>query len=216
MSLKVLVEIHIFGDMVTIQTQVENEDLYTEDELNDSNIATNLKAFLLQEKSTDLTLVSMEGKEIKVHKAILMARSSVFSAMFDHETREKQENRVLIEDLSFKILSDLVRFMYSDEVPDIDNVAEDLIQAADKYDVKRLKVLCEVKLAETLNIENAAQMITLADMANACRLKNKAMEFVAANPEKVAATEGWNKDVRKRPLLYKEAFDILAKKRKTL
>ena len=74
----------------------------------------------------------VEGKEFRVHKAILGAQSPVFAAMFEHETKEQVENRVEIPDMSSDVFEHLLRFIYSGKVPEMDKVALDLLSVADQ------------------------------------------------------------------------------------
>ena len=66
---------------------------------NDEELATDLGKLLLEDgdATMDVTLKS-EGEEIKVHKAILMARSPVFNRMFNTDMRESENNEITIVD----------------------------------------------------------------------------------------------------------------------
>jgi len=64
-------------------------------------------AILDSDQCSDVTLlvqtkvdgIMEEEKQFRVHKYILTARSPVFAAMFASNTRESQENRVIINDI---------------------------------------------------------------------------------------------------------------------
>ena len=72
------------------------------------------------------------GKKFKVHKGILAIRSPVFAAMFDHDTKEKQENLIEIPDIKPEVLQALLEHIYTGKVPSMDQYAEELLAAADK------------------------------------------------------------------------------------
>ena len=40
-------------------------------------------------------------------------RSSVFRAMFQHDMRESKSNEIIIPDLDFNTVKDMVRYVYS-------------------------------------------------------------------------------------------------------
>ena len=52
-------------------------------------------------------------REFKAHKSILALRSPVFAAMFEHPTKEKMTNRVVIEDIEPSVFQELLRFIYT-------------------------------------------------------------------------------------------------------
>jgi hypothetical protein len=59
-------------------------------------------------------------------------RSTVFKAMFSHESPESTSNRVIIKDFDFQIIQELLRFIYCEEVLNLQEIALELLQAADK------------------------------------------------------------------------------------
>ena len=79
----------------------------------------------------DFTMV-VDGKEFAVHKAILGARSPVFARMFQNEMREQIESRLELTDVEVEVFGELLRYIYSGKVPDMDKFASDLFVAADK------------------------------------------------------------------------------------
>ena len=71
-------------------------------------------------------------KELKAHKNILSARSSVFEAMFSHDLSETRQNRVTIEDVSVDVFEVLLKYIYTGQVELDETFAADLLVAADK------------------------------------------------------------------------------------
>ncbi|KFP78571.1 SPOP protein, partial [Atrichornis clamosus] len=118
------------------------------------------------------------GQEFKGHKAILAARSPVFSAMFEHEMEESKKNRVEINDVEPEVFKEMMCFIYTGKAPNLDKMADDLLAAADKYALERLKVMCEDALCSNLSVENAAEILILADLHSADQLKTQAVDFI--------------------------------------
>ncbi|RZF37282.1 hypothetical protein LSTR_LSTR005614 [Laodelphax striatellus] len=165
---------------------------------------------LLQiESFTDLTL-SVDGHNLKAHKAILAARSPVFAAMFEHDMEEKQKNTVVIQDIEYHVFKEVIRFIYTGKVQNLDSMADDLLAAADKYALDRLKVMCEEALYLNLCIENAADTLTLADLHNAAQLKQQTVDFINLHAQHVTETDGWRSMISSSPHLIAEAFRALA------
>ncbi|MGH0130591.1 UNVERIFIED_CONTAM: hypothetical protein FKN15_005482 [Acipenser sinensis] len=80
---------------------------------------------------TDCSLC-VAGQEFQAHKAILAARSPVFSAMFEHEMEESKKNRVEINDVEPEVFKEMMCFIYTGKAPNLDKMADDLLAAADK------------------------------------------------------------------------------------
>lgn len=151
--------------------------------------------FKTQEFS-DVT-ISASGKEFKAHKAILAARSPMFRGMFSHDMKESKFNRVEVPDVDPDVLSEMLRFIYTGksilearsplkeqtkdpkEQEKEQQLAIELLQAANKYQLDRLKLICEEALNKTLSADSVAEILALADMFNASQLKTQAIEFIS-------------------------------------
>ncbi len=131
---------------------------------------------------SDVTLVCGE-KEFPVHKAILSARSKVFQAMFEHKMLENERSRVEIEDIDGEIMFEILRFIYTGKTQNMDKLADALLPAADKYCLERLKVQCEAMLCTTIDRDNVADTLILADLHSATQLRQQAIDFINTHPQ---------------------------------
>ncbi|XP_065205322.1 speckle-type POZ protein-like isoform X2 [Planococcus citri] len=150
---------------------------------------------LLEDHRLSDVVLSVNGEEYPAHKLVLTARSPVFAAMFDHNVKENEENRVYIDDMDGKVVSEMLRFIYTGKCENLRELATGLLAAADKYDLDRLKMICANELYENLSVENAASILALADMHGVKELKTEVIKFITGNPTEVLGTEGW-KSVR--------------------
>lgn len=148
-------------------------------------------SMLTSPKFTDVVLVFGE-RELKAHKAMLVAQSSVFEAMFHSDMRESSENRVDIDDLDYEVADQMLQFIYTDKAPKLELMADRLLKAADKYDLKRLKIFSEQALCGQLSVDNVVNMLALASRHNADLLASRANEIVANNIGKVMLTQDWH------------------------
>lgn len=165
----------------------------------------------LFEKSLFADCVLCSGtKEFQVHKAMLACRSPVFAAMFEHGMTEARSDRVNIEDIDPEVLREMLRFMYTGSAPSLDRMADELLAAADKYQLERLKVMCEQAMCLSLTNESACDTFILADLHSAEHLKTQAIEFINLHANEVMETEGWKILVKKHPQLLEEVFKALA------
>jgi speckle-type POZ protein len=125
-----------------------------------------------------------------------------------------------IKDIEAKVFMALLRFIYTDSFPrmDINNNIEgdkaevvkqveevesleyimwmqDLFVAADKYDLQRLKFICERNLCELIGVSSVASTLALAEQHYCHRLKEACFKFIQVqSPEyldKVKETDGW-------------------------
>ncbi|KAH9364052.1 hypothetical protein HPB48_016390 [Haemaphysalis longicornis] len=159
---------------------------------------------------------SVEGKDIHAHKIVLATRSPVFAAMFEHEMKENEQGRVEITDCDFEVLHEMLQFMYTGRAPKLNEMAEKILVAAEKYDLGRLKAMCEDVLCKKLSVGTAAEMLVLADMQNADQLKANALEFIKAHAAGVTETDGWKKMAIEKPHLVAEAFRALVEENASL
>ena len=112
------------------------------------------------------------GREFQCHKAILAARSQVFQAMFSHDMEEKKNCRVEVKDVEPDVMAELLRFIYTGKTAaNLESMAADLLAAADKYALERLKVMCEEALCNGLTVENVCDVLKIADLHSAEQLK---------------------------------------------
>ncbi|VDD76258.1 unnamed protein product [Mesocestoides corti] len=159
--------------------------------------------------------VSSDGfvlRQFKAHKAILAARSPVFAAMFEHGMTESRANRVHITDVEPDTLAEVLRFIYTGQVVGLDNpvTAQELLAAADKYQLERLKAMCEEELVENLTVEAACDILSLADIHSAEQLKAHTLDFIMLHAQEVCESEGYERLVRQRPHLLNECFRTIA------
>ncbi|XP_065208020.1 protein roadkill-like [Planococcus citri] len=165
--------------------------------------------------SGDVTLLSNDGKTFKAHRIILSARSSVFAARISHDITENLPRKVKIEDCNGEVLGDMLRYIYTGKPEKLNLLAGDLLSAADKYNLRGLKVMCEETLLSTLSVNNAVEMLRLSDSCKADLLKSEVINFIMLeeNVSKVMATSQW--DYLKETHLLKELCQAFADRQKT-
>ena len=141
------------------------------------DMSTHFGSLLSSGEFSDVTLV-VGGKELKAHKFVLSTRSPVFKTMFQVNMKEKLTNRVKIEDVELPVLQEMLTFMYTGKSPNLKSMTSELLFAADKYQLDRLKLMCEEELCSKLNVTNASQTLELADRHNATQLKEFCRDFI--------------------------------------
>ena len=178
------------------------------------SLGDNLERGLPTAQFSDVTLVC-DGRRFDAHKFILSSRSDVFKAMFSHEgTTESTSNEVVIKDLEPEVLEHLLKFIYSDKAESsLPALAGGLLTAADKYNIPRLKAICEETMCENIDVSNAAEVLGLAYLHEAKILQTVAVNFVTNNMAKVAETPGWKTITESQPKIMNEVLMSLTSKK---
>ncbi|XP_051012897.1 speckle-type POZ protein-like [Acomys russatus] len=158
---------------------------------------------------TDCSLL-VGGHKFRAHKAILATRSPVFRAMFEHDMKEKQKDRIEIQDMEPQVFKEMMGFIYTGKAPNLHSLAPGVLAAADRYGLEQLKVMCEDALCRHLSVENAAHTLFLADLHSAQQLKMEALGFITVHASEVSETSGWKEMGEAHPHLLAEAFQSLA------
>ncbi|XP_044010301.1 speckle-type POZ protein-like [Aphidius gifuensis] len=122
-------------------------------------LCVDLEKLLSNEKSADVT-IQVGQKSFRAIKGILGVRSPVFAAMFDHEQfKENENNEVVIEDIEGDVFGEFLHYIYTDESPNVKKMPMELLAVADKYQVDRLKIICENIICKMINVDNVANIL---------------------------------------------------------
>ncbi|XP_057319022.1 speckle-type POZ protein B-like [Microplitis mediator] len=172
-------------------------------------ITDDLKELYDSKSNSDVILV-VGNEKFNAHKLILSTRSPVFSAMFTHEMKEKRDSEVTIPDIDPEIFNKLLEFIYTDKITNLDADAAYLLEAADKYQLLNLKSLCEESLSKSVRIDNAIELMVLADMHNANQFLEFIFKFIIKNSKDVIKTLEYGQLEKTRPLLLLKLIQKLA------
>ncbi|RWS19923.1 Protein roadkill-like protein [Leptotrombidium deliense] len=211
--LNVECEITCFGNLNTQLLPKINNIIYSEFDYTEGSIANDFKHL---NEDYDFVILC-DGAIFNVHSLVLKARSKVFQLMLDRQWEEKRLNQLVIHDFNADVIRAMVIFLYSDniEICILKDVAFDLLIAADKYDLPKLKKICEQCIAShLLKPENLGNLLKLADFCNCEKLKEIVLENIASNAEIVAESQEFEKHIGKRQYLYSDIFKVLTKKQR--
>ena len=198
--------VYIVQDSVTLSNQSDSVQF----KIPNCNLSDDFAQLFEDQEYSDVTL-SVNGHEYRAHKAILAARSKVFAAMFKHDMKEKNDGKVEICDFDEVVITEMLRFIYTGNVLNLDEIADDLLGAADKYHLERLKVLCEQALFTNLSIENVVSTLHLAHLHHADQLKGQAIQFIRTHATEVTESSQFETMCIKHPQLIAEIIKDSAK-----
>ena len=163
------------------------------------------RRFLDALKFTDVVLEVTTAEGIKheyaCHKFQLAQKSDVFDAMFSNGFKESQASRVPISGLAPEAVLEMLRFIYTGKVQDLDQVSRQVLSAADMYNMADLKELCEKSMCEQIRVENVISVLLFAQARFSKKLKMKCIRFITKNVKAVTHSDDWNELAREPTLM---------------
>lgn len=141
----------------------------------------------------------IDRETIRAHKAVLGARSTVFLEKLEHDGAYYRYRDIVVEvkGTEFKVFKELLRYIYVGQVEHLDEMAEKLLIAAEKYKVEGLKKLCEEQLCKNLNTHNAFATLSFANEQGLHELSSVTAKFIASHGTGILSTDEF-KDVESK------------------
>ncbi|KAL6641085.1 hypothetical protein ACP70R_019266 [Stipagrostis hirtigluma subsp. patula] len=171
---------------------------------------------LLRTKLGADVVFDVGGVTFAAHRWMLAARSPVFSAALFGTMKESDTGGVVhIRDMEPQVFKALLYFIYTDLFPEMtegeeDTMAQHLLVAADRYNLERLKLICE-KLCNCIDVGRVANILTLAEQHHCRGLKKACFDFLStpANLRAVVATDGFDHLNTSCPSITKELLAMV-------
>nr|AAP53857.2 BTB/POZ domain containing protein [Oryza sativa Japonica Group] len=181
-----------------------------------SDLNQKLGKLLDTEKGADVVF-GVGGETFAAHRCVLAAQSPVFSAeLFGPMKDSDRAGVVRIDDMEAQVFKALLRFMYTDSLPEMeeeeDTMCQHLLVAADRYNLERLKLICEDRLCKHVGVGTVVNILTLAGQHHCDGLKKACLHFLGspANLSAVLAGDGFEQLSRSCPSLVNELVAMLA------
>ncbi|XP_073359125.1 BTB/POZ and MATH domain-containing protein 1-like [Aegilops tauschii subsp. strangulata] len=171
------------------------------------DLGQDLGDLLRSQNGADVTFV-VGAASFRAHRLLLTARSPVFAAELAGSLTDETHR---IKDMDADTFRALLLFIYTDTLPpqlehmdrwlgtwkedqEAVSMARRLLDAADRYGVERLKVICEKKACVSVGVGTVAADLVLAERRGYRKLKARCIEFLVASPadlHAVAAAGGF-------------------------
>jgi speckle-type POZ protein len=164
-----------------------------------SDIGTHLGRLLDNTDGTDVSF-TIDGEKFPAHRAVLAARSPVFRAELFGSMAESTMSSTTLHDITPATFKAMLRFIYTDELPaeaepedSSVEMFQNLLAAADRYALDRLKFICVENLRAKVSVDTVATILACAETHNCHKLKNKCIDFFAVeeNFKEAMFTEGY-------------------------
>lgn len=182
----------LLEDLLTIQFKVyscSHSDTtqiirYPTKSKNDSSFAEDFESLVNNKNSGDVKII-VQDRSLYAPKSLLSACSPVFSKFFADKNPKEEHITISIDDFSYEVVLEILRFMYQGRVNNVENLALSLYTAACNYEIENLKPLCDQTIFKGLNLENVSRILILADRYKIDRLKTLSINFLKKNRTEV-------------------------------
>jgi speckle-type POZ protein len=214
-------------DCLVIKTIVEISQLSPTTRDHDSSISVppstlsiDLRDILERGLKADLEVkIGESSKTFSVNTCVLRARSPVFREQLCDPMVRETTSSICIEDMDAKVFEVLLHYMYNDRLPgfmeetteEAASITPDLLVAANRYGIERLKVMCERRMCQSLNVETVSFTLDLAERYDCQQLKECCLKYMAKDGDRLRAikrTDMFEQLIKNHPRV---VFDILDK-----
>lgn len=194
-TLTISVDLTVYDDHVSLS----NPKIPLKAKAKDQMIEDFKRLFITKEGSD--ILITIDDRKFPAHKFILMARSPALYAKVSHENIKNE--------VKPEIFQKILEFIYTCEIENLDDHAEELLKAAHLYELQGLKEFCEYSISDILTTENAIRILLLAERYNAKLLMDFSTNFIIANFTEIAKSEEFQALEEFNPSVY---FRLLKRK----
>ena len=149
------------------------------------------------------------GKTFDCHKNVLSCQSEVFKTMIKNKSlTEKKIEIMKIEenDFGYETIEQLLFFVYHDKVKNAEMINTDLLLAADKYNLQGLLVECCKHFESKLSLQNALDVLVLAETTNQKNLFYSASRFVGKHLGSLEKSSTYQEMVNENPKMFTRIF----------
>ena len=172
-----LLDDYVENERLTIKIEIITSNIFWEE--NDISHTETIQSYsrMFEDQIYCDVSINVDDQVIGAHKSVLSARSPVFRAMFQHNMIESKTNSVQIEDMNYQVCKELLRFIYTGTIGQIDD-CRDLLVAADRYEILSLKDVCEKKLTKNVTSQNTIKYLLLASQHQLKTLEKSCFDFI--------------------------------------
>ncbi|CAL5011297.1 unnamed protein product [Urochloa decumbens] len=173
---------------VTVVKQSLVAEMAVEVQVPPSDMLDDLGKLLESEEGADV-MFEVKGEVFHAHEVVLAARSPVLKEILRGLARDNDEMKsVMIGDVEPDVFKALLRFIYRDSLPAMDDDADGgetneemlwcLLVAAEKYGMERMKLVCIDILCKRFDDKSVVGTLALADKHRCTEVRDACVEFM--------------------------------------
>lgn len=181
---------------------------YIDTKIQLENVSKDFSTLLDGSPNYDTEFILCGDETIKAHRNVLCCRSEVFASMFQSDMVEGKTGQVKISDTDGAIFREFLRYLYTGSLPELTaDVALRFYEIADKYAVDSLKKQCANFLVDNISVDNACEVLIIADQHNDSELRKNVIEYMIE--EKIPRIrEKWIDFCKENPVLANEVLNL--------
>jgi len=177
-----------------IRLYVKSEELWTPKPV----LGDNMRRLLMSGTGADIVFRVGEDT-FPAHTCIVGLSSPVLGIAtlndnVDYGTPDEREE-VVLKDINSAVFKELLVFMYTDTPTDMNvwkHYTLELLEAADRYHVHRLKLLAELELCRGgVPLHKVAELLVFAESHSCPQLKETCLELWAENSTAIMESQSW-------------------------
>lgn len=168
-------------------------------------LAMDMRDLLIHSDLSD-AVITNGNHVVKVHAAILSARSPVFRKAFT----DPHNRAYTIPHASAEALEDMVSFIYSSfiKIKDMER-AEELYGLANECEIPDLREVCSLYMSNC-TVDSVLRTLILADKHQDDQLREASIEFILRNLGEVKSSEMWQSFAEENVDLVSEIFSNIS------
>ena len=195
-----------------------------------------LSDFLLNEKYSDISLVSSDGQRLPGHRIVLASQSPVLARLIDSiaDRDFNQSNRkhlssspplppaqesslttIELRQFNAEELQELMRYLYTGLTCNLRLPAERLLPLTDTLELFRLKDWCEEQLLGRISVVNTPDFLVLAEKCSARSLRSRLIDFLRQNAQQITQSDAWTRITETHPVIVADMFKYMVANRNT-
>ena len=147
--------------------------------------------------------------QFRCHKVVLSCQSEVFKTIIKNKSLTEKKTKIMkiVEnDISYVVMGRLLYFLYHNKVKNDKMINPDLLLAADKYNIQGLLDECCKHFESKLSLQNALDILVLAETTNQKKLFDTASRFVGKNLGSLEKSREYQEMVKENPKMFTRVF----------